>query len=429
MKNTGRNFALMLSFAHGLDHFTRRLIPPLIPIWALFFGAPLWQIALIPALQLFGSALFHIPVGIISDTHDRRYLLPVGTGLHGFTYLLFTFAAFSQSLDFTIYLFGYPFNSRLLVMMMAMFLSGIGTSVLHPTGLPLLTENISPEIKGRAYGMWGGAAKLGDGFGPAFLGISLLYMDWHIIFILFGIIHICYAIFLFIELGNYKTSPPVFSNKTDNSSLNFWKSDPRLYAYPLLAVLAFLSIRGVGDDGLGTFIPTFVNEIYGYTFEIFGTTVISTSTASLYYSACLFSAAIFSLLSGYLVDKYDPRLILIIFSIAAIIPITLLALIELSPLGLLLILILLGASIWGAAPARDALISSIAPPGREGRTFAYMWTGALTFGSVSPLIVGYIGDIAGLKMSFSILSIFIAISVIPLFFLFSKKIYTGPRNQ
>ena len=419
----------MLSFAHGIDHFTRRLIPPLIPIWALFFGAPLWQIALIPALQLFGSALFHIPVGIISDSRDRRYLLPVGTGLHGLTYILFTFAAFNQYLDFDIYLLGSPFNSRLLVMMMAMFLSGMGTSVLHPTGLPLLTENIPSEIKGRAYGMWGGAAKLGDGLGPAFLGISLLYMDWHMIFILFGIVHICYAAFMFIELDKYKTSPPVIPTELNKLSPNFWKSNPQMYAYPLLAVLAFISIRGVGDDGLGTFIPTFVNEIYGYTFEIFGTTVISTSTAALYYSACLFSAAIFSLISGRLVDKYDPKLILIIFSIVAIFPITILAFIELSPLLLLLVLILLGASIWGAAPARDALISSIAPPGREGRTFAYMWTGALTFGSISPIIVGYIGDIGGLKMSFSIISIFIAVSVIPLFLLYSKKIYVERRSQ
>ncbi|MCH2453995.1 MAG: hypothetical protein MK159_05255, partial [Halobacteriales archaeon] len=101
MDRTDRSFALMLSFAHGLDHITRRLIPPLIPIWAFLFGTPLWQIALIPALLLFGSAIFHIPAGIISDSRDRRYLLPFGTGLLGLSYLLFTFAAFSSFLDFT----------------------------------------------------------------------------------------------------------------------------------------------------------------------------------------------------------------------------------------------------------------------------------------------------------------------------------------
>ncbi len=418
----------MLSFAHGLDHFTRRLIPPLIPIWAFLFGTPLWQIALIPALLLFGSAVFHIPAGIISDTRDRRYLLPFGTGLLGLSYLLFTFAAFNSLLDFTTDIFGYPFNSRLLVMMLAMFLGGMGTSVLHPTGLPLLTTNISPELKGRAYGMWNSAAKFGDGLGPAVLGILLLYMNWPLIFIFFGLVHIFYAVFLLISLKNYDTSPPLLSENIALGSSSVWKSDPRIYTYPLLAVLAFISIKGVGDDGLGTFIPTFIIELYSYTFEIFGTVITSTSTASLYYSATLISAAFFSIWCGQLVDKYDPKTVLIAFAILGVAPIFALAFVDLSPMALLLVLILLGASIWGAAPARDALISSIAPPEMEGRTFAYLWTGALLFGSVSPILVGYIGDVGGLRTAFGIMSIFIALSVLPLFLLYSKNIYLPSKS-
>ncbi len=418
----------MLSFAHGLDHFTRRLIPPLIPIWAFLFGTPLWQIALIPALLLFGSAIFHIPAGIISDTRDRRYLLPFGTGLLGLSYLLFTFAAFNSLLDFTTDVFGYPFNSRLLVMMLAMFLGGMGTSVLHPTGLPLLTTNISPELKGRAYGMWNSAAKFGDGLGPAVLGILLLYMNWPLIFIFFGLVHIFYAVFLLISLKDYDTSPPIFSENIALGSSSVWKSDPRVYTYPLLAVLAFISIKGVGDDGLGTFIPTFIIELYSYTFEIFGTVITSTSTASLYYSATLISAAFFSIWCGRLVDKYDPKTVLIAFAILGVAPIFALAFVDLSPMALLLVLILLGASIWGAAPARDALISSIAPPEMEGRTFAYLWTGALLFGSVSPILVGYIGDVGGLRPAFAIMSIFIALSVLPLFLLYSKNIYLPSKS-
>jgi MFS family permease len=418
----------MLSFAHGLDHFTRRLIPPLIPIWAFLFGTPLWQIALIPALLLFGSAVFHIPAGIISDTRDRRYLLPFGTGLLGLSYLLFTFAAFNSLLDFTTDIFGYPFNSRLLVMMLAMFLGGMGTSVLHPTGLPLLTTNISPELKGRAYGMWNSAAKFGDGLGPAVLGILLLYMNWPLIFIFFGLVHIFYAVFLLISLKDYDTSPPILSENIALGSSSVWKSDPRIYTYPLLAVLAFISIKGVGDDGLGTFIPTFIIELYSYTFEIFGTVITSTSTASLYYSATLISAAFFSIWCGQLVDKYDPKTVLIAFAILGVAPIFVLAFVDLSPMALLLVLILLGASIWGAAPARDALISSIAPPEMEGRTFAYLWTGALLFGSVSPILVGYIGDVSGLRTAFGIMSIFIVLSVLPLFLLYSKNIYLPSKS-
>ena len=275
--------------------------------------------------------------------------------------------------------------------------------------------------------MWNSAAKFGDGLGPAVLGILLLYMDWPLIFIFFGLVHILYAIFLFAALGNYDTSPPIFSEDVALGSSNVWKSDPRVYTYPLIAVLAFISIKGVGDDGLGTFIPTFIVELYGYTFEIFGTVITSTSTASLYYAATLLSAAFFSLWCGQLVDKYDPRTVLIVFAIIGVVPIFALAFVDLSPMALLLILMLLGASIWGAAPARDALISAIAPPEMEGRTFAYLWTGALLFGSASPIIVGYVGDIGGLRTAFAIIAVFIALSALPLFLLYSKNIYLPPE--
>jgi MFS family permease len=276
--------------------------------------------------------------------------------------------------------------------------------------------------------MWNSAAKFGDGLGPAVLGILLLYMNWPLIFIFFGLVHIFYAVFLLISLKDYDTSPPIFSENIALGSSSVWKSDPRVYTYPLLAVLAFISIKGVGDDGLGTFIPTFIIELYSYTFEIFGTVITSTSTASLYYSATLISAAFFSIWCGRLVDKYDPKTVLIAFAILGVAPIFALAFVDLSPMALLLVLILLGASIWGAAPARDALISSIAPPEMEGRTFAYLWTGALLFGSVSPILVGYIGDVGGLRTAFAIMSIFIALSVLPLFLLYSKNIYLPSKS-
>lgn len=37
MKYNSSNFALLMAFTHGTDHFARRMIPPLIPLWAFFF--------------------------------------------------------------------------------------------------------------------------------------------------------------------------------------------------------------------------------------------------------------------------------------------------------------------------------------------------------------------------------------------------------
>ncbi len=423
MNYNSSNFALLMAFTHGTDHFARRMIPPLIPLWALVFGAPLWQIALLPAIQIFSTGLFQIPSGIIADSSDRRILLPLAFGTHGFTMTLFAIGATSSFLDFNVFLFGHSFNCRLLVMMLAMFLSGAGSSLLHPAGYPLITANIPPESKGRAYGLWGSSAKFGDGLGPAVLGLLLIYSDWSVIFVGLGVFLLIYAVFLFSVLKEYDTLPPVSKNSS-SKSLTFWQSDPRSYVLPILAILAYFSIRGITADGIGALYPAFINELYGYTFEIFGTVITSTSTASWYFSILLISAGLSQLVVGKLVDMYDPRLILLACVLTGAISIAILAIFDLSPFNLLLISIAIGATLWASAPARDALINSIAPSEREGRTFAYLWTGALVLGSISPVVIGYVGDIGGLRLGFLYLVFVLLISGIPIALLYSRRIYT-----
>ena len=129
------------------------------------------------------------------------------------------------------------------------------------------------------------------------------------------------------------------------------------------------------------------------------------SSASWYFSVLLISAGLSQLVVGKLVDMYDSRIILLACVLTGAISIATLAIVELSPSNLLLVSIAIGATLWASAPARDALINSIAPPEREGRTFAYLWTGALVLGAASPVIIGYIGDIAGLRTGFLYLGI------------------------
>ena len=126
---------------------------------------------------------------------------------------------------------------------------------------------------------------------------------------------------------------------------------------------------------------------------------------------------------------YDSRLILLACVLTGSISIATLAIVELSPSNLLLVSIAIGATLWASAPARDALINSIAPPEREGRTFAYLWTGALVLGAAAPVVIGYIGDIAGLRTGFLYLVLVLLLSGIPIALLYSKRVYMPSSNQ
>ena len=259
------------------------------------------------------------------------------------------------------------------------------------------------------------------------MGIFVIYLDWSLIFIGLGAFLLIYAFFLFSILKGYNTLPTSKKNISPSSS-SFWKSDPRAYVLPILAILAYFSIRGITADGIGALFPAFLDEIYGYTFELFGTVVTSTSTASWYFSVLLISAGLSQLVVGKLVDMYDSRLILLACVLTGSVSIAILALVDLSASQLLLVSIAIGATLWASAPARDALINSIAPPDREGRTFAYLWTGALLLGSISPVVIGYIGDIGGLRTGFLYLVVVLLISGIPIALLYSKRVYLPKSN-
>lgn len=57
---------------------------------------------------------------------------------------------------------GYSASLEFLLMLTVVFGGGTGTSVFHPAGCPLLSENVPPDRKGRALGAFGSAAKFGD---------------------------------------------------------------------------------------------------------------------------------------------------------------------------------------------------------------------------------------------------------------------------
>ena len=135
-----RAFAVMISGVHGMDHLMKRLFPPLVPLWGLLYGFPLWQMGLVLGSLSFGGAIGQAPVGVLSDRYDRRYILPVGIGLSGLAVLAFSLTPGAATTEASI--FGAQMSGTILAMTVATFAIGIGSSTVHPTGYPLITANV-----------------------------------------------------------------------------------------------------------------------------------------------------------------------------------------------------------------------------------------------------------------------------------------------
>jgi len=422
-------FAVLMSTSHGAQHFYARLLPPLIPILAVKLSLPLWKLGLLISVYSFTSGIAQTPMGILSDRYDRRYILPPGLGVMAFGYVIFGTAPSFGSLLPDLRVLGYAFDGSFLVMCAGMAVTGIGASVTHPTGYPLITENVDEDRKGRMLGLWGSAAKVGDAAAPALVGALILVLVWNEIVFLFGVLGIVYAVALFAFLGadEYETLPPEHDSKVDeddeDEESTVWEADRRLFVYPMLAVILFFTTRTVATNGVNAFVPVFITDTYGYSLDYFGLNMSPESFANFYFSALLLTAAAVQLVTGGLTDTYDHRKVLIAFLGLSTVSLTALSFVTLSPLPLFLVLLAVGAGLWGLNPARDALISEISPPEREGRTFGYLWTLTQVIGSFSPVVIGYIGDVAGVQSSFRYLALATLLSGIAVVLLFSERVY------
>lgn len=417
-------FALTISGAHGVDHLLKRVFPPLVPIWAVAFGFPLWKLGLLLGARSLGSALGQAPMGHLSDRFDRRVMLPAGIAVIGVSFLAFATLPGLDALDVRLAVVaGTPVTGQFIAMTLAMVAVGLGSSTLHPVGYPLISRNVGAERQGKVLGMWGSARAFGDGGAPAVVGVALLVTGWETILAGFGLLGVAYAGYLFVVLGAFDTQPGEETGDASAATTGLLGGDRRRFLYPMLAVFAAFTLQIVATTGANVFLPEFVATEYGYSFSLAGVDVIPEATASFYYSALLLTAAVVQLGTGELVDRYDDRTVLVGFLLAATVVLLTLAVGQFSAPALLAVLLLLGASLWGLNPARDAIVADIAPAAHEGRTFGYLWTGALLVASLSPAVVGYLGDVVGLRVAFTVLAGVVLLSTIPVAALLSTRVY------
>ena len=428
------------------------LIPPLIPILAVALEYPLWQLGLRVTIFSIGSGLGQAPVGYLSDKYDRRYILPTGVGVAGASYLLF--AAAPQLAPLLPPLSFVPLDNAYLLMSAAMLLCGLGTSVVHPTLYPMISENVREQHKGKVLGIFGSAAKMGDASTPILVGVLILVLIWSEIMLVLGAFGILFSVLLFVVLAGFETEPAQSLAKDDPDPVadeserddtetdrdaneaaqddhsrdqeTVWESDNREYVYPMVVIYLFFITRGFAGRGIKTFVPAFIVGVYGYTLQVAGVSFAAESMANFYFSTILFVGASTQILVGWYVDGSDARKVLIGCMAAATLSILALAYLDLSPLWLLVVLLVTGIGIWGLNPARDMLISQVTPAEREGRTFGYLWTASHLTSALIPTFVGYIADTMGLRESFAILSVGGVLAVGSILLLYSDRVYVAP---
>ena len=417
----------LMGAVHFTFHVYLRLIPPLIPVFALTFALPLWRLGLFMSLYFTGATLGLLPMGHLSDAYDRRVLLPAALAVVASGFLLFAAAPVIGAGLPTHVLAGESFEGPFLVMGLAMVVAGLGSSAHIPVGVPLITRNASSTSTGTVLGIWGGASKLGDAAAPAAVGVLIAVATWQEVVVVFGVTGVLATVVLFVVLGfdRFETAPP--GHTTERAATRDLLADRRGYLYPVLALVGYFAMYNVAVQGAVAFTPTFVTDVYAYTLSVGGLRLGPESFADFSLSALLIVAAISRFVGGAAVDRYDGRAVLVGSLVVGAVALWTFAVATLSAPVMLVVLCVFGAGLWGNSPARDTLISDLTPDDHEGRTFSYLFTASRVFGAVSPTFVGFVAGTAGVRQGFTYLAVATAVAAGFAALLFSRRVYAPSR--
>lgn len=422
-------FALLISSSHFSQHVFYRILPPLIPILVVALEYPYWQLGLLISMYSVGMGVVQAPLGVLSDRFDRIYLLPSGIALTGAAYVVFVFAPLAGEPLPGVTLLGHTFEGAFLVMALSMVGVGVGLSVVHPVGYPMISDNVRIENKGKVLGLFGASSKLGDAAAPATIAGLILILAWQEIILLFGVAGVLYgiALYLILRQGDIETVPKGQRGTSKSISDDTGEPrDPRAYLYPMIAVYGFFIASGLATHGLNTFLPTFIVDVYAFSVAVGSLEIGPESVANLYFALLLLSGAVMQLIFGALADAFEPISIMLACMIAATVGMLLFALLPVHPFILILIVIALGAGLYGVNPARDALISELSPAEREGRTFGYIFTAVTLTGAPLPTVIGYLLDLLGMRAGFFLLAFGPVIAGLAIAALYSDRIYRAP---
>jgi MFS family permease len=428
----------------GSIHFVQhvfRILPPILPFLTPIYPYPLWQFGALVGIYFAGSGFGQVPMGMLADRYDRRLLLPPSLAMMGGGYLLFALAPQVSGSGVAVSVAGTQFAAEYLVMSTGALVAGLGASAVHPCGYPIAIANAPKGRQGRSFGAWASAAKMGDAIAPLSVGALLLIVSWSDVFLLFGAVGILYAVVLFrgLSSGLVDTRPtdnraqtttdnPGHSSESSDDDLARGKTpgfrdDNRNYVYPFVALSVFFVVRGFTEKGLKAFLPTFVATVYAYTVTVRGVRIPAESLADAYFTAVFVVAAASVVAVGLLVDRFDARTVLIVCFLVAVATLVTLATGTLSPVALLVLLGVFGASNWGLAPARDAITSDITPPSHEGRAFGSLHTISHLTSAVAPVAIGALAGVLSFRQAFVVLAAVMLLGVIAIGSLYSRRVY------
>lgn len=378
---TGGRSGILLAVSGGwtLSIGVRFVYPSLVPFFRPDLGLSLSAVGLLLTLLWGAYAIGHIPGGILGDSIGEGNLLLLSTIVAALTV-----GVVAGAID---------------VWMLFVGTVGFGfaTALYGPTRFTILSD-IYPERSGSAIGLTMAAGSVGNAVFPALATTVAAVLTWRYGFGLFVPLFLAalVSIWLFVP----KTTAPSATSGDGVSRKTFEEILKVLKRSSFLALLAIQVTLSFIIQGFTSFYPQYLVSIKNTT----------PSVAALLLSLFFVSGAVIQPISGRLLDKVGVRYTLGGFLGICITGLWLLQAVD-SLLALVLGTILF--SSWNGCPVvTQTHIVNTLPKSAQGTGFGILKAGWMTIGAISPLMIGFLGDIGYFAEGFLVLAVIGTLGVV-----------------
>ncbi len=277
-------------------------------------------------------------------------------------------------------------------------LVGMFASIYHPVGIALLIQN-NYRI-GYRLGINGVFGNMGVAAAPLVTAFLLAYGNWSICFLVPGIACLLYGVIFYNSLV---TVEKPYNFKKGNISAKFAPNWFQVFIALMIATCSGGFIFG----SLTFFIPRYF-EIY---MNNFTTSVLLTGIlASLVYAIASFA----QIVVGSLIERFSPKLILLLIGFGQIIFILLSSVV--TDLTLFIVMIFAMSFVFGQIPITDTILSRYVPDIHRSKVLSVKFLLNLSVGAlvlpVSSLMLKNGFQMSSLFSVLSLISIFVVISAI-----------------
>jgi len=362
--------------AHALHDGYTDLIYVMLPIWQQEFGLSYGELGLLRGLFSGTMAAFQVPSGLLAERLGTAAVLAAGTAIAGAGYCL---AGASSGLG---------------LLILALFLGGLGASTQHPLGSTLMARAFAGARSMKAIGSYNFAGDIGKMTVPAAASLLLVAMSWRPVLALLGAFGFVAAAAIFWLTPRYGAEP-ARDPAAPAAAAGAGGPRPR-FAFPVL-----LSI-GMFDSatrmGFLLFLP-FVLKAKGAELPTIGLalTLVFAGGAAGKLVCAFIGARIGAVATVWLTEGLTALLI------AALLPLSL------EPAMLLLPII--GIALNGTSSVLYGSVPDLVTPERRARAFGIFYTGTIGTGAFAPAIYGLVGDALGVSTALLIVAAVVLITL------------------